>query len=200
MSTQWSLAVLFPDIPSQKHLPQDFSATTLRFSRIRRARSCIFSLSESKSHGVERRRARSRYENPDTQLLRSGGKFLHRSDYLIQDVVCVCDAPSLCDRAQLLTGQAHDPVVKGECMLCAPGDVRHQVKRRRQPITGRCGQHPEVLQMIVDVSDRRVECHVSKQVHSLLDGSPPQPGLLRAPTTRAHSSNSRLPASRELDC
>jgi hypothetical protein len=37
MSTQWSLAVLFPDIPSQKHLPQDFSATTLRFSRIRRA-------------------------------------------------------------------------------------------------------------------------------------------------------------------
>jgi hypothetical protein len=54
-------------------------------------------------------------------------------------------------------------IEEDQYMLAAFAHIRHEIEGRREPEAGFITVHPEVLQVIVGVADRRIEYHLAEQ-------------------------------------
>jgi hypothetical protein len=52
-------------------------------------------------------------------------------------------------------------------MFASSRDIRYQIEGRRQPVSFALPQHPEILEMIIDIANRRIEDHVTKQCRDI---------------------------------
>jgi len=60
-----------------------------------------------------------------------------------------------------LRGRAGKTLRKGQRVFASACDVRHQIERRCQAKPAGTRQHPEILEVIIDIADRGIKNHLA---------------------------------------
>ena len=145
------------------------SIPTLASTNFSRSRSsCIYlsQSSDSSRHvGADRIQSRPWLDTEVDCSLAERGYRLHS---LVYGFPGLCDVPVLSEIQQNPPCRWREAVLECESMVAAATGIGHEIECRRKTIAGVCSQHPEVLQMVIDISDGCIEYHVAKERGNIL--------------------------------